>query len=84
MCLVFDIDENIDRQIPCCTRTDASYPNGQNQCVDMEAARRRCPMYSRMERRREATDAVRDMLGGKWIYSCNLLPELHDSLCYFF
>jgi len=64
MCLVFDIDENARRRIPCCTRTDSSYPNGQNKCVDMEAARRRCPMYSQHDSRRAATDAVIDMLGG--------------------
>ena len=68
MCLVFDIDENVDRKIPCCSRTNMNYHNGQNQCVDMEAARRRCPMYSRDDRRREATDAVREMLGGEYGY----------------
>mmetsp|Transcript_36895 Transcript_36895/g.88990 ORF Transcript_36895/g.88990 Transcript_36895/m.88990 type:complete len:103 (+) Transcript_36895:51-359(+) len=64
MCLVFDIEENVDRDIPCCTRTGSSYHDGQNQCIDMEAARRRCPMYSRHDRRSEATDAVWEMMGG--------------------
>ena len=65
MCLVFDIEENVERNIPCCTRMNSFYPNGQNQCVDREAERRRCPMYKSTDRRRAATDAVRDMLGGE-------------------
>lgn len=65
MCLVFDIEETVDRQIPCCTRTNSYYSNGQSQCVDREASRRRCPMYKQDDRRREATNAVREMLGGK-------------------
>jgi len=58
MCLVFDIEETVDRQIPCCTRTNT------NECVDREAARRRCPMYRQFDRRREFSNTVRDMLGG--------------------
>ena len=72
MCLVFDIEETVDRQIPCCTRTNSYYPNGQSQCVDSEASRRRCPMYKYDDRRRDATNAVREMLGGK----CNTSPCL--------
>lgn len=64
MCLLFDIDQHVRRDIPCCTRTNSYYPDGQNECVDWEAARTRCPMYSRSDSRREATEAVRDMLGG--------------------
>ncbi len=69
MCLVFDIEEYVERNIPCCTRTDSQYSNGQNQCVDREAASRRCPMYSSHSGRRDATDAVREMLGGEYTTS---------------
>jgi len=64
MCLVFDIDQNIDRSVPCCTRTEFKYPDGSSRCVNGDAARSRCPMYSRTNPRRQATEAVRDMLGG--------------------
>jgi hypothetical protein len=65
MCLVFDIEEYVKRNIPCCTKTNSHYSNGQNECVDWEAASRRCPMYASLDRRRDATDAVRKMLGGE-------------------
>lgn len=71
MCLVFDIDEYVERNIPCCTRTNSHFSNGQNQCVDSEAASRRCPMYSSHSGRRDATDAVREMLGGSLISKNN-------------
>eukprot|EP00581_Thalassiosira_minuscula_P017134 CAMPEP_0183721494 /NCGR_PEP_ID=MMETSP0737-20130205/13753_1 /TAXON_ID=385413 /ORGANISM="Thalassiosira miniscula, Strain CCMP1093" /LENGTH=461 /DNA_ID=CAMNT_0025951507 /DNA_START=66 /DNA_END=1451 /DNA_ORIENTATION=- len=64
MCLVFDIDEHIRDRVPCCSRTNTYYQNGLNQCIDREATRRRCPMYSGSNPRRQATDAVREMLGG--------------------
>jgi len=65
MCLVFDIDEHVNRNIPCCSRTNTRFPNGQNQCIDREAMRRRCPMYQRSDSRRPATEAVSEMLGGE-------------------
>lgn len=64
ICLVFDIKEYVEQNIPCCTRTNNHYSNGQDECVDREAAARRCPMYASHDRRRDATDAVREMLGG--------------------
>ncbi|KAL7529151.1 hypothetical protein ACHAXR_004105 [Thalassiosira sp. AJA248-18] len=64
MCLVFDIDEHVKQNMPCCSRTNSHYPDGQNECIDREASRRRCPMYSQNDSRRAATDAVREMLGG--------------------
>mgnify|MGYP003326411059 CR=1 FL=1 len=61
ICLVHNIEGNL----PCCTRTDTSYPDGQNQCVDDQAARRRCPMLSQSSGGRfEARRAVGTMLGG--------------------
>jgi len=73
MCLVFDIDEHVNRNIPCCSRTNIRYPSGQNQCIDREAMRQRCPMYKRSDSRRAATDAVSAMLGGS-ISSNNNAP----------
>jgi len=58
MCLVHDIKENVDRDIPCCSRTNHHFEDGQNECVDREAARRRCPMYSRGN---PAANAVHEM-----------------------
>lgn len=62
MCLVFDISEHVERRIPCCSRT----AGGADRCVDREAARRQCPMYGRGDPRRQASDAVRNMLGGEF------------------
>lgn len=58
MCLVFDIEEAVNRNIPCCSKIDG--------CHDWEAAKRRCPMYSQHDRRQRASDAVHDMLGGEY------------------
>ena len=74
MCLVFDIEEHVERRIPCCSRTNIHYPNGQNQCIDQEAARSRCPMYRQSDSRRTATEAVRDMLGGEYKLINNIIP----------
>ena len=64
MCLVFDIEEHVKREQPCCTRTNVRYPDGQDECIDQEAARMRCPMYNQHDSRKEATVAVREMMGG--------------------
>ena len=56
ICLVFDIEEDIDKEIPCCTETDI-------RCFDPEAAAQKCPMYSQMHSRFEAKEAVEEMLG---------------------
>ncbi|KAL7535842.1 hypothetical protein ACHAXR_009140 [Thalassiosira sp. AJA248-18] len=66
ICLVFDIDSLMRSRTKCCTRTNQFYDNGQNQCVDREASRRRCPMYSSNNPRREMADAVQEMLGGSY------------------
>ena len=44
ICLVYDIDAYIDENVPCCTRTGAFYTDGEDQCVDVDAAARSCPM----------------------------------------
>jgi len=62
ICLVHDIDSNM----PCCTRTGESYSDGQDRCIDSDAARRRCPMYSQTHSRWEAREAVGEMLGGSY------------------
>lgn len=56
MCLVFDIEENLDRNIPCCSKASG--------CEDNEASRKRCPMYAQHDRMQRASDVVHDMLGG--------------------
>ena len=53
MCLLFDIDQHIRQRSPCCTKTNSHYSDGQNECIDREAARSRCPMYSQHDERRE-------------------------------
>ena len=65
ICMAFDIDRLIlrDRE-QCCTRTDQTFSNGENKCVDREATARRCPMYSSNNPRRAMRDAVDEMLGG--------------------
>lgn len=63
MCLVFDINEYVERNIPCCT--------GQDQCFDVEAVMGRCPMYASLSQRSSATEAVREMLGGSLISKNN-------------
>ena len=61
MCLVFDIEDSLERNIPCCSK--------DNGCDDFEAARKRCPMYSQHDRRMRASEAVHDMLGGEYIHA---------------
>lgn len=55
LCLVYDIDDFIEDNEPCCTKTD-------DRCFDPEAAKRKCPVYSRMHSRWEAREAVQEML----------------------
>ena len=57
MCLVYDIDEYVERGISCCA--------SQNQCINVEAVIHRCPMYASLSQRSSATEAVREMLGGE-------------------
>ncbi len=38
VCLIYDIDENVDSGTNCCTN-----PDGENPCIDQAASRRRCP-----------------------------------------
>ena len=69
MCLVFDIEDSLERNIPCCSK--------DNGCDDFEAARKRCPMYSQHDRRMRASEAVHDMLGGEYI-NANRYTHAHD------
>lgn len=71
ICLVYDIDVYIDENLPCCTRTGAFYTDGEDQCVDVDAAARSCPMYSQFQDRWEARQAVGEMLGGDYPNSNN-------------
>ena len=64
VCLAFDIDDTTSRDVPCCTRLDKFYPDGQSECIDRDAARRRCPRYKRNDSRRAAWDAVQEYRGG--------------------
>ena len=66
ICLVFDIDAYMDENVPCCTRTGAFYTDGEDSCVDVDAAARSCPMYSQFQDRWEARQAVGEMLGGDY------------------
>lgn len=59
ICLLFDIKENMERSIHCCSKAYG--------CNGFEAARKRCPMYSQHDRMQRASDAVHDMLGGESI-----------------
>ena len=43
-----------------CTRTNKVDSNGENECIDEDAARRRCPRYSRNDPMRDAKDAVEE------------------------
>jgi len=74
MCLAFDIEEAVQRRIPCCSKA--------NGCDDFEAARRKCPMYSQHDRRRRASDAVHDMLGGEYMQIDRLMLILHLTLVF--
>jgi len=60
ICLAFDIDRTTSDDIPCCTRTNKVDSNGENECIDEDAARRRCPRYSRNDPMRDAKDAVEE------------------------
>ncbi len=73
ICLVHDIDDGTN--LPCCTGTGRSYPDGQDMCVDDDAARRRCPMYGRSHLRFDASVAVGKVLGGSY-------PNAKNSLFY--
>ena len=59
ICLVHDIKQNVNRDIPCCSRTNHRFEDGLNECIDREAARQRCPMLSRDN---PATNAVHEMV----------------------
>jgi len=58
ICLVYDIDENVGTGPPCCTIVDRTFPDGENQCIEQEAASRRCSRYSQNDPRRAARNAV--------------------------
>ena len=51
LCLVFNVNNNPNPS--CCTRTDT------NQCVDSQAARRRCPMLSASSETRRVVNEMR-------------------------
>jgi hypothetical protein len=72
MCLVFDIKENLDRNIPCCSKIGG--------CEDYEASRKRCPMYAQHDRMQRASDAVHDMLGGESTQQRLFMPVLTSRL----
>jgi hypothetical protein len=67
ICLVHNIDGNL----PCCTRTGVLDADGQDTCVDLDAAASRCPMIDQSESRWEAREAVGSMLGGSYPNSNN-------------
>ena len=71
MCLVYDIDEYVERGISCCA--------GQNQCINAEAVIHRCPMYASLSQRSSATEAVREMLGGETSLNCVAFLNLKSS-----
>jgi hypothetical protein len=58
ICLVF----NLDGSNNCCTKTDEIFQNGQSKCIDPSL--NQCPLYSKQDRRWEATKAVVDYVGG--------------------
>ena len=64
ICLVYDIDENVGTGTTCCTIVDRTFPDGENQCLEQEAASRRCSRYSQNDSRRAARDAVIEYGGG--------------------
>ena len=67
ICLVYDIDD----ELACCTRNNTFYSDGENMCIDEDAAARACPMYSQFQDRWEAREAVAEMLGGDYPNSNN-------------
>ncbi|KAL7432080.1 hypothetical protein ACHAXH_003840 [Discostella pseudostelligera] len=69
LCLVYDIPGN---NLPCCTRTGVLYPNGDDTCIEAEAAARKCPVLSASHSRYEARQTVGEMLGGSFPNSNNV------------
>ena len=67
ICLVHDIAGNL----PCCTRTGETYPNGQDRCITAEASRRRCPVLQQSSSRYQARQIVGELLGGEFPNSNN-------------
>lgn len=59
VCLVYDIDENVDTGTNCCTKFDGEAP-----CIEGEGAMRRCSRYHESEPKRSARDAVMEYGGG--------------------
>ena len=59
VCLIYDIDENVDSDINCCTTYD-----GRTPCTGGQGPLRRCPKYSQFEPRRSARQAVIEYGGG--------------------
>ena len=59
VCLMYDIDENVDSGTNCCTN-----PDGENPCIDQAASRRRCPRFKEDDPRRAGRAAVKEYSGG--------------------
>ncbi len=59
VCLMYDIDENVDSGTNCCTN-----PDGENTCIDQAASRRRCPRFKEGDPRSAARAAVKEYGGG--------------------
>lgn len=69
LCVVSTDEDNspslyIDNPNKGCTRLDKVFPDGMNACVERDAARRRCPMYSSNDPIRAARNTAREFLGG--------------------
>ena len=65
ICLLYDIEDNIDDGIPCCATRD-----DEEECIDRDASERKCPLgYSNSDSRSDAPKAVREMLGGEYLFS---------------
>lgn len=47
-----------------CTRLDKTFPDGRNECVDQDSARRRCPAIGRNAPRGAARDAMEEFRDG--------------------
>mmetsp|Transcript_23426 Transcript_23426/g.49481 ORF Transcript_23426/g.49481 Transcript_23426/m.49481 type:complete len:105 (-) Transcript_23426:499-813(-) len=60
ICLVYDLDRNF----PCCTRTNLFYSNGSNSCMNEDLENDQCRRYSQNDSKMAATDAVIEYLGG--------------------
>lgn len=52
MCLAFDIEDTINDEVPCCTKTN-------RKCLDPDSRKTKCPVASRLE----SLEAVEEMLG---------------------